>query len=188
MEFACCDHKVGANQLSEQQLLDCDRSGSNAACMGGWYDTAWEYIIVNEGANSAADYPYRARAGTCKDDEFDLICTITGCVGGIHDFCEDNGLVGDEEELQKMLNGQPVTVAVDASLFQFYSSGILDCKSSHSLNHAVFAVGYTDDSWIVKNSWGTSWGETGYIRIGRGIPFPGNPCGIADYPAYAVAE
>merc|ERR1712154_176069 len=97
----------------------------------------------------------------------------------------NHGLVGDEEELKKMVNDRPVAVAVDASPFQFYSSGILDCRSFHSLNHAVFAVGYNDGSdWIIKNSWGQSWGEQGYVRVGMG----GNPCGVADYPAYAIAK
>merc|ERR1712058_207230 len=108
-----------------------------------------------------------------------------GCNGGPNFFCDNHGLVGDEEELKKMLNDRPVAVAVDATPFQFYSSGILDCRSFHSLNHAVFAVGYNDGSdFIVRNSWGASWGENGYVRVGMG----GNPCGIADYPAYAITK
>ena len=96
-----------------------------------------------------------------------------------------------------MLNDRPVAVAVDASSFQFYSSGILNCGPSHRLNHAVFAVGYRDYStvgyhdsdghWIIKNSWGTSWGESGYVRIKTGgFKWTYNPCGVADYPAYPI--
>ena len=115
----------------------------------------------------------------------DFVSGVAGCVGGPNFFCDNHGLVGDEEELKKMVNDRPVAVAVDASPFQFYSSGILDCRNFHSLNHAVFAVGYNDGSdWIIKNSWGKSWGEQGYVRVGMG----GNPCGVADYPAYAIAK
>merc|ERR1712040_7371 len=90
----------------------------------------------------------------------DFVSGVSGCVGGPNFFCDNHGLVGDEEELKKMLNDRPVAVTVDATPFQFYSSGILDCRSFHSLNHAVFAVGYNDGSdFIVRNSWGKSWGE-----------------------------
>ena len=103
---------------------------------------------------------------------------------GPNHVCNDYTTKSSERVLKFMLNSRPVAVAVDASSFQFYSSGILRCGSSHRLNHAVFAVGYESNSyWIIKNSWGTSWGESGYVRIGMG----GNPCGVADYPAYAIA-
>merc|ERR1712136_363173 len=130
-------------------------------------------------------YPYTARDGLCRASSMDFVSGVSGCVGGPNFFCDNHGLVGDEEELKKMLNDRPVAVAVDATPFQFYSSGILDCRSFHSLNHAVFAVGYNDGSdFTVRNSWGKSWGESGYVRVGMG----GNPCGIADYPAYAITK
>merc|ERR1711894_580224 len=171
-------------QMSEQQVMDCD--SRNSGCNGGWYDTAWQYMMEEGGIETSTDYPYTARGGSCKADSDKFECTVTGCVGGPNNgACEDSGLVGDEAELKKMLNDRAVAVAVDASPFQFYSSGIMDCGSYHQLNHAVFAVGYEDGShFTIKNSWGASWGESGYARIGKAD----NPCGVADYPGYAVAE
>merc|ERR1712038_581048 len=170
-------------QMSEQQVVDCDTR--DGGCNGGWYDTAWRYVSEEGGIATMSDYPYPARDGSCKASSMDFVSGVAGCVGGPNFFCDNHGLVGDEEELKKMVNDRPVAVAVDASPFQFYSSGILDCRSFHSLNHAVFAVGYNDGSdFIVRNSWGQSWGESGYVRVGMG----GNPCGIADYPAYAITK
>jgi cathepsin L len=169
-------------QMSEQQVVDCDTR--NSGCNGGWYDTAWKYVNGEGGIETQADYPYTGRDGTCKAGNNDFVSNVDGCHGGPNFYCPGHGLVGDEAELEKMLNDRPVAVAVDATPFQFYSSGILNCRSFHSLNHAVFAVGYESDShWIIKNSWGTSWGESGYVRIGMGS----NPCGVADYPAYSIA-
>merc|ERR1712011_77659 len=170
-------------QMSEQQVVDCDTR--DGGCNGGWYDTAWRYVSEEGGIATQSDYPYTARDGSCRASSMDFVSGVSGCVGGPNFFCDNHGLVGDEEELKKMLNDRPVAVAVDATPFQFYSSGILDCRSFHSLNHAVFAVGYNDGSdFIVRNSWGKSWGESGYVRVGMG----GNPCGIADYPAYAITK
>merc|ERR1712198_141207 len=170
-------------QMSEQQVVDCDTR--DGGCNGGWYDTAWRYVSEEGGIATQSDYPYTARDGSCRASSMDFVSGVSGCVGGPNFFCDNHGLVGDEEELKKMLNDRPVAVAVDATPFQFYSSDILDCRSFHSLNHAVFAVGYNDGSdFIVRNSWGKSWGESGYVRVGMG----GNPCGIADYPAYAITK
>jgi len=183
MEAAHWEKYGSTVQMSEQQVVDCDTR--DGGCNGGWYDTAWRYVSEEGGIATQADYPYTARGGSCKASQMDFVSGVAGCVGGPNFFCDNHGLVGDEEELKKMLNDRPVAVAVDASPFQFYSSGILDCRSFHSLNHAVFAVGYNDGSdWIIKNSWGKSWGEQGYVRVGMG----GNPCGVADYPAYAIAK
>jgi len=184
VEFACCMASNNDNALSEQQVVDCDNR--NSGCNGGWYDTAWQYMMEEGGLETSSDYPYTARGGSCKSDSNKFECTVTGCVGGPNNgACDNSGLVGDEEELKKMLNDQALAVAVDASPFQFYSSGILDCRNYHNLNHAVFAVGYEDGShYTIKNSWGKSWGESGFVRVGMG----GNPCGVADYPGYAIAE
>ena len=180
MEAAVFEKYGITAQMSEQQLLDCDYQ--NGECNGGWYDTAWKYVHDVDGIMSQKQYPYTGRKHVCmaKKPTF----KISGCHGGPNSYCPGHGKIGDESVLKRMLNDRPVAVAVDADSFQFYSSGILRCGSSHRLNHAVFAVGYESNShWIIKNSWGTSWGESGYVRTGMG----GNPCGVADYPAYAIA-
>ena len=183
MEAAHWEKYGSTVQMSEQQVVDCDNR--DGGCNGGWYDTAWRYVSEEGGIATQSDYPYTARDGSCRASSMDFVSGVSGCVGGPNFFCDNHGLVGDEAELKKMLNDRPVAVAVDATPFQFYSSGILDCRSFHSLNHAVFAVGYNDGSdFIVRNSWGKSWGESGYVRVGMG----GNSCGIADYPAYAITK
>jgi len=97
----------------------------------------------------------------------------------------------DENALLAAVNIGPVSIAIEADqpCFQFYSGGILsDPSCGTQLDHGVLVVGYGTDAttnvnyWIVKNSWGASWGEQGYIRLERGI----NECGIATEPSYPV--
>ena len=193
MEAAVFEKYGITAQMSEQQLLDCDYQ--NGECNGGWYDTAWKYVHDVDGIMSQTQYPYTGRKHVCmaKKPTF----KISGCHGGPNSYCPGHGKIGDESVLKRMLNDRPVAVAVDATPFQFYSSGIMNCGPSHRLNHAVFAVGYRDYStvgyhdskghWIIKNSWGTSWGESGYVRIKTGgFKWTYNPCGVADYPAYSI--
>merc|ERR1712080_184990 len=88
---------------------------------------------------------------------------------------------------------QPVSVAIEAdqSAFQLYKGGVLTGNCGASLDHGVLVVGYGTDSgkdyWIVKNSWGPSWGEKGYVRIQRGKKGPGE-CGIKSEPSYPVVS
>jgi len=170
-------------QMSESQVVDCDKE--DGGCNGGWYDTAWKYINEEGGVETTADYPYHPRNGICKAGQNDFVAGLSGCWGGPNTYCDNHGKIGDEEVLKTMLNDRPISVAVDATDFQSYNSGIMTCgRLHHQLNHAVFAVGYGSDYWIVKNSWGKAWGEEGYVKIQMGH----NPCGIADYPAYAIAN
>ncbi len=76
------------------------------------------------------------------------------------------------------ISSRPISVAVDASDWSTYSSGVFnECDSS--LNHGVLLVGSNDQYWKIKNSWGTSWGESGYIRL-----FKGNTCGLCNVASY----
>jgi C1A family cysteine protease len=157
--------------LSEQQLVDCSGSTGNQGCQGGHPVDAFKWIIKNGGICSESSYPYTARDGTCK-----RTCTP---VGHISAWLE---LPRDEETLKAHVAEQPVSVEVDASssAFQNYKSGVFSGPCGKTLNQAVLIVGYGETSgkryWIVKNSWGTSWGLSGYILIERGR----NLCGIAD--------
>jgi len=164
--------------VSEQQLVDCAGSAGNQGCNGGLMDDAFNYIISNRGIGSESSYPYTARDGQCKS--VPLVSTISG----FKDVQQ-----GSEDALMSALGMQPVSIAIEAdqSSFQFYKSGVFAGPCGQQLDHGVLLVGSgTDggqDYWRVKNSWGASWGDAGYIRMVRGK----NMCGLANMASYPVA-
>jgi C1A family cysteine protease len=164
--------------LSEQQLVDCAGGYGNYGCDGGLMDSAFEYYIAEGGAISEAAYPYKGVDGPCKTG------TAVVKIGGYQDVT-----AGSETALMQAVTKQPVSVAVEAdtSVFQFYKSGVLDnAGCGTNLDHGITLTGWgTDgkDYWNVKNSWGTSWGESGYIRMVRNK----NQCGIALMASYPTA-
>jgi len=161
--------------LSEQQLVDCAGSTGNAGCSGGLMDQAFEWIIQNNGICSESSYPYQAADGSCQT------CTNVVTISGYKDVTSM-----DENALLTAVNLGPVSIAIEAdqSGFQFYSGGVFDGSCGTALDHGVLIVGYGTDSgkpyWIVKNSWGSSWGESGYIRLVRNK----DQCGLAMQPSY----
>jgi C1A family cysteine protease len=163
--------------LSEQQLVDCAGSSGNQGCNGGLMDNAFEWIIKHGGIASEASYAYTARDGTCKTD-VPSVATISG----YKDVAQ-----GSESDLMNAVTAQPVAIAIEAdqAAFQSYTGGVLKSGCGKNLDHGVLAVGYssTNNYWIVKNSWGQSWGEQGFIRIVIGS----DECGLADAASYAVA-
>ncbi|KAF5740806.1 low-temperature-induced cysteine proteinase [Tripterygium wilfordii] len=168
--------------LSEQELIDCDKS-YNAGCGGGLMDYAYQFIVENHGVDTEQDYPFIARERTCNKDKLRRhVVTIDGYT----DVPPNN-----EKELLKAVAAQPVSVGICGSerAFQLYSKGIFAGPCSTSLDHAVLIVGYGSenglDYWIVKNSWGTSWGMNGYIYMARNGGNSDGVCGInmlASYP------
>jgi len=172
------------NSLSEQQLVDCSQSYGNMGCNGGLMDYAFEYVIANKGLCSESAYPYTAVTGTCKSSTCTSVSTITSYKDVTHN---------SEDALQAAVAQQPVSVAIEAdqSGFQFYSSGVFTGTCGTALDHGVLAVGYgtqgTQAYWKVKNSWGTSWGMSGYILMGRNMQAPYGQCGIAMEPSYPIA-
>jgi len=171
--------------LSEQNLVDCSRKYGNQGCNGGLMDNAFEYIKDNHGIDTEQTYPYEAKNGKCRYKPSNK---------GGDDVGERDIPSGDEDALLEALaTVGPISVAIDAShsSFQLYNSGVYDepkC-SDRDLDHGVLVVGYGTDErsgkkyWLVKNSWGTSWGENGYIKMSRGKH---NQCGIATSASYPL--
>nr|WNA21412.1 putative senescence-specific cysteine protease SAG39 [Hemerocallis fulva] len=173
--------------LSEQELMDCDTNAENQGCKGGHMARAFEFIINNEGLSTEASYAYKGVNGnTCNSEKsFSHPVTINGF---------ENVPSNDESALLKAVANQPVSVAVDAGsyAFQLYSGGIFTGDCGTDLNHGVTVVGYGMERdgtkyWLVKNSWGSSWGENGYIKIERDVGTEEGLCGIAMQASYPTA-
>jgi cathepsin L len=172
--------RAGRNiSLSEQNLIDCSADYGNDGCDGGWMDSAFSYIH-DYGIMSESSYPYEAQVGYCRYNNSQSEATVIG----YYDLRS-----GDEGSLAYTVEHiGPVAVAIDATdELQFYSGGIFHdqtCNQS-DLNHGVLVVGYgseyDQDYWILKNSWGSGWGESGYWRQVRNY---GNNCGIATAASY----
>lgn len=137
--------------LSEQQLVDCSSSFGNAGCSGGLMDNAFKYILQNGGLDSEDDYTYQGVGSKCWTNATKRV------VAKIDSFSDVPA--NSTDQLAQYVAQGPVSVAVDASLFQSYTSGVLDDSSNcgTALNHGVLVVGYTSDYWIVKNSWAATW-------------------------------
>ncbi|KAA0200003.1 Secreted cathepsin L 1 [Fasciolopsis buskii] len=160
--------------FSEQQLVDCSRSFGNNGCGGGLMENAYIYL-KQFGLETESEYPYTAQEGQCKYNKSLGKVEVTGFYT-VH--------TGKEDTLKRMIAEQgPAAVALDVERdFMMYKKGVYQSRycSPFRLNHGVLAVGYGaengTDFWIVKNSWGSWWGDHGYIRLARNKQ---NMCGIA---------
>ncbi|XP_039169668.1 ervatamin-B-like [Eucalyptus grandis] len=166
--------------LSEQQLVDCVTT--NFGCGGGYLEYAFEYIIQNQGIASEDSYPYEAEQGTCDatkaEEHAAQIKGFTHVPSG-------------EDELTKAVAQQPVSVIIPSSgqEFQYYSGGVFNGECGPTLDHAVVVVGYGTseegtDFWKIRNSWGETWGERGYMRIQRGSGSSEGICKVASAASY----
>ncbi|KAM9722759.1 cathepsin S, ortholog2, tandem duplicate 1 [Menidia menidia] len=168
--------------LSPQNLVDCSSKYGNHGCNGGFMHQAFQYVIDNRGIDSDAGYPYTGRDQQCR---YDPRYRAANC--SRYNFLPE----GDEVALkQAVATIGPISVAIDATRprFTFYRSGVYnDPSCSQSVNHAVLAVGYGtlngQDYWLIKNSWGTTFGDQGYIRMSRNR---NDQCGIALYGCYPI--
>ena len=174
------------HSLSEQELVDCVNGGANTCSIGGEMYQGVEYGIAH-GMMAEADYSYKGTSGGgCKYDPSK----------SVHKFSSYSNITsGDENALMAATYEKPIiSVGIDASSFwfQLYFGGVFDissCKNDiNDLDHGVAVVGYGHDTssgkdyWIVRNSWGGSWGKSGYIWMVRN---KNNECGVATQACYA---
>jgi len=163
--------------LAPQQIVDCDKR--DGGCNGGDTPTAYEYVISAGGQDTEASYPYKAVNQACKFQAADVEAKISSW--------KYVGKGNEAEMLTGVATVSPLSICVDAEPWQFYTGGIM--KSSQcgtSLDHCVQITAYDTSSatpyWNVRNSWGTDWGEKGFIRLEYGH----NTCGVAIEPTTAV--
>merc|ERR1712080_41728 len=140
--------------------VDCDTNASG--CNGGWPDLSYNYVAGAGGLVSQSAYPYDARDHSCTVNVVNPVATCSG---------------------PTMVGPISICLCASSSAFGSYQGGIFDDPSCPtSINHAVAAVGYDTNQnyWIVRNSWGTSWGESGYMRMIKGK----NMCGVLSHSCY----
>ena len=144
--------------LAEQQLVDCSKKYGNAGCNGGFNYQGLAYV-KDHGITYTSNYPYVAKTQNCKIDGGDFKITrvdsAKGCPG-----------------IQTAIASRPIGVSVDANNWSKYAGGVFS-NCGKNLDHDVLLVGVSDSEWKIKNSWGKSWGENGFIRLAMG-----NTCGI----------
>jgi KDEL-tailed cysteine endopeptidase len=172
--------------FSEQELVSCDVGGADSGCQGGWMDNAFDFVKSNGGLTTEDAYPYTSGTTGASGS-----CVKTGYTNNANVAPKSYTDVeaGSVSALMSALNQQPVSIAIQANQlsFQHYSSGVLTGRCGQNLDHGVLAVGYGTDAatgvdyWKVKNSWGDSWGEAGFIRIERS---DADLCGVLDAASF----
>ena len=177
--------------FSEQQLVDCDNrkhGGKDMGCNGGLMDNAFSWIEKNGGLCTEADYPYFSgdtkSPGDCKTS-----CDVVG-KSAVTEFTDVRS--NSDVDMMTALSKQPVSIAIQADQkdFQLYKSGVFTGSCGTKLDHGVLAVGYGtldgEDYYKVKNSWGTTWGDDGYILLGRGDEYNKGKgqCGMLQQASY----
>jgi len=173
--------------LSEQNLVDCDhecldKNDCDQGCNGGLQPNAYNYVIKNGGIDTEASYPYEGIDDTCKFKSTSVGAKIS------------NWTFVPQDEAQiaaYLVEHGPLAVAVEADVWQFYVGGVLYVPCGTTLDHGVLLVGYGVETdilgqqmpyWTIKNSWGSSWGESGYIYIERGTGL----CGVNLYVTNSI--
>jgi C1A family cysteine protease len=184
-------HKGKLLSFSEQQLVDCDNfkyGGKDHGCNGGLMDNAFSWIKKNGGLCTEEAYPYISQTGETES------CKTTCDLVPNSQIQSWVDVESTDQALMTAIYQQPVSIAIEADQrdFQLYESGVFTGKCGTTLDHGVLVVGYgtenNNDFYLVKNSWGTTWGDEGYIKLGRGSQYNDGQgqCGIlleASYPS-----
>jgi len=164
--------------LSRQQIVDCDPY--DYGCGGGWPYNAYKYVIGAGGLEPDVDYPYVAMNQPCKFNRQDVVAKFSSWT---YTTTSQN-----ENEMKDFLyNRGPISVCVDASQWFSYSGGVFRASQcSTGIDHCVLAIGYDTTAnppyWLIRNSWGTGWGEGGYMKL----EFGANACAVAQVSTSAV--
>jgi len=165
-----------SGELSEQELVSCDTNDSG--CNGGDPATAASWIKSNGGLATDAAYPYvqyitgNEPTPACSSAEKKTsVLTVTGTTVYLPTGTSGSAMASSEAAImQAIVTGHPVTLSIAASsnCFNNYAGGILTCTCGGEVDHVVLAIGWTSTYWIVRNQWGTSWGDNGYAYFPRG--------------------
>ena len=177
-------HDKPVVQLSVQEIIDCSTPFHNNGCKMGWYRYAWDYIKVH-GITTEAEYPFEDKASECKSRS-----------GKRGRFIRGYKTVKryNPNDFLNVLAQQPVVVGINGNQFRHYESGVFQGYCSDELNYQMRVVGYgivrNLGYFILKNNWGTDWGEQGYMRLYRkieGVPGEAGHCGIYKSAAIPIA-
>ncbi|XP_045481479.1 procathepsin L-like isoform X1 [Harmonia axyridis] len=164
--------------LSEQQIVDCSVKFGNFGCGGGSLRNTLRYLEHAGGLMTYDEYPYTAKQQKCKfHPQYAIVNTSSWAILPARDERALEAAIAKIGPVAASINASPHT-------FQLYHKGVYDdiSCSSNTVNHAMLIVGYTKDAWILKNWWGSHWGENGYMKLRRRK----NRCGVANYAAYAL--
>jgi cathepsin F/cysteine peptidase B len=170
--------------LSEQELVSCDTNDSGGN--GGLMDNAFDWLVSNRNGQivTEASYPYVSGGGVVPACSANLASKAVGAtITGHRDITQT-----EDQMASFVYSSGPLSIAVDASTWQTYMGGIVTNCPQGQIDHGVLIVGFDDAAstpyWIIKNSWTTSWGEAGYIRVQKGT----DQCSITSYPTTSIVQ
>ena len=178
-------YKIKSGRLrafSEQEYLDCsyESNKNKDGCRGGWPSNAYSYSEINGGRLAAEkDYPYESKMGECRGTKKPNAAVAYKIVGH-HEVP-----AGESSSIAALADG-PLWMAVEVTnSFYAYMSGVFkDTTCSVNVNHAVTGVGYTEKYVLLKNSWGKTWGDKGFIKVARN----NDGCGLWNFNGYPILE
>jgi C1A family cysteine protease len=170
---------LGTNYiLGEEQIIQCDKTSQG--CNGGWTEHAYDYVKNAGGLETEAAYPYTSYqgvTGSCKANKSLFVVKVKSY----------STISGEANMASYVQSTGPLSVCLDASTWSTYTGGVMTAATcGNSVDHCVQAVGVdtTAGYWKVRNQWGTSWGEAGFIQLAYGT----NTCDITNDPTYVVVS